>query len=137
MPVCAAAVLLAALLLPAPSSAQPLGIAIVQAPEAGIGVAMARAPDAGFAAATQRCIEAGGMDEDCLPQAWCQPAGWTLDLFLQHLEGPHWHEFHCGLSDRETALALVAPLCDPARRPYLIECAAVQLHDPDGRPTMK
>ena len=121
-------------LLPLAAQAQMQGIAYVQAPEAGWGVAMGATPSEAFALATEDCVETGVMAEDCIPMSWCQPAGWSIDLFVQHQEGPHWHEFHCGLPDRDTAEALVEPLCDRAGRPWLIECALVQVYDGDRQP---
>jgi len=121
-----------ALCLPGLALAQPLGIAFVQAPEQSSGMAMAETPQAAFAAATQGCIEGGAWAEDCLPVAWCFPAGWSIDVFAQHAEGPHWHETLCGLPSEQVARAVAAELCNRAARPYLIECALVQVIDPDG-----
>jgi len=127
---------LALLLPPLPAVAQPTGIAFVQAPEMAQG--MATGPDAAtaLAAATAECLAAGGyLDataEDCLPTNWCFPSGWSIDIFAQHQEGLHWHEVHCGLPDRAVAQSVARALCDRATRPYLIECALVQVYDPEG-----
>lgn len=120
-----------AALLPLPALAQS-GFAYVQAPEQSSGIAFAETPAEAFAAATQGCLEGGAEAENCIPMTWCQPSGWAIDVFLQHSEGPHWHEVHCGLPARATAEALADLLCDRTARPYLIECAMVQMWDPDG-----
>ncbi|WP_334193053.1 hypothetical protein [Pararhodobacter sp.] len=121
-------------LLPLPALAQdgPRGIAFVQAPEQSSGVALGRTPDEAFAAATAQCVEGGALAEDCLRTNWCYPAGFSIDIFAQHREGPHWHEVICGLPSREAGEQVAHALCDTAARPYLIECALVQVYDPDG-----
>lgn len=119
-------------LLPAAAQDGPLGIAFVQAPEMASGMAMALTPTAGFAAATAQCVEGGAMAEDCLPTNWCLPAGWSVDLFVMHQEGLHWHEIHCGLPSHEAAEQLAAALCDPQAREWVTECLPVQFYDPDG-----
>lgn len=111
----------------------PVGIAFVEAPEQGGGVCTGRDPETAFTCAREKCVsESGAAEEDCLSRTWCFPAGWSVDVFVQHEEGPHWHEVLCGLDSRETAMAVAADLCDKGRRPYLMECAAAQLYDPDG-----
>lgn len=128
--------LLIALLLPLPAVAQPMGIAFVQAPEMSQGMGRGETPDEAFAAATADCVTAGAYmsatPEDCLPTNWCFPSGWSIDIFAQHQEGPHWHEMQCGLPDRAVAERVAEALCDRAARPYLIECALVQVYDPEG-----
>jgi hypothetical protein len=127
-----ALVLAACLALPTTAVSEPLGIAFVEAPEQGSGVALAALPEEAFELATQACMETGALAEDCLAVAWCFPAGWSVDLFQQHREGPHWHVFHCGLPDRETALAVAATICKAGLDSHLIECAPVRLFDPEG-----
>jgi len=119
-------------LMPAKAQDEPQGIAFVQAPEMASGMAMAATPDAGFAAATAECIKGGAMAEDCLPTNWCLPAGWSVDLFVMHQEGLHWHEVHCGLPSYEAAEQVAAVLCAPEAREWLSECLPVQFYDPDG-----
>jgi hypothetical protein len=121
-----------ALTLPSAALAQLMGIAFVEAPEQGSGLAMAALPEEAFEQATQACMETGALAEDCYAVTWCFPAGWSIDLFQQHREGPHWHAFHCGLPDRETALAVAATICEAGLKGYLIECAPVRLIDPEG-----
>lgn len=112
----------------------PVGIAYVEAPEQAAGICTAGNPDAAFACAKRKCTAGGARAGDCLRRAWCYPSGWSVDLFVQHGEGPHWHEFSCGLDSRETAVKVAAARCDRLARPYLIECTAVRLYDPDGKP---
>ncbi|MCL4675937.1 MAG: hypothetical protein KJZ59_07940, partial [Pararhodobacter sp.] len=79
------------------------GIAFVQAPEQASGVAMGSTAQEAFARATAICVEAGAHAEDCLQTNWCYPAGWSVDLFVQHQEGNHWHEVVCGLPSQALA----------------------------------
>lgn len=73
------------------------------------------------------------MASDCLRVKWCYPAGWSADLFVQHREGIHWHEYLCGWNSKEAVMAAVTVACDRERRNFLIECSAVQLWDDKGR----
>lgn len=112
----------------------PLGIAYVQAPEQGGGVAMGATPEEALAGARQGCIETGADARDCLPIAWCMPAGWSVDVFVQHVEGIHWHEFYCGLPERAIAEQVANAVCNLDARPWLVVCQAAQVYDPDGVP---
>lgn len=109
--------------------AQEIGIAVSQAPEAGTGVCFAEDAKSGFACAQAQCAEEGGYLEDCQPNLWCLPAAWSIDIFMQHQEGPHWHDFSCGWQTREQAEAAVEIKC---AADWLIECAAVRIWTPDG-----
>lgn len=109
------------------------GIAFVQAVEQGSGVCTGKDAASAFACARAKCTAEGAAGEDCTEQAWCSPAFWSVDVFLQHQEGPHWHEYYCGWNSRELALAAARTACDKALRPYLIECAAVMVYDEDGK----
>jgi hypothetical protein len=112
------------------------GIAFVQAPEMSQGMAMGATPAEGFAAATAQCVEGGALPEDCIATNWCQPAGWSVDLFVQHVEGLHWHEVVCGLPEEGVALSVAAALCDLGDRPWLAACDLVQVYDPGGIPQL-
>lgn len=114
----------------------PVGIAFVQAPEQGGGVAIASTPEVAFANATAQCMQSGAAKEDCIKTNWCMPAGWSVDVFVQHQEGPHWHEVVCGLPSKSAALATVLQMCDPKERDYLVGCFAVQLYDTEGKTQM-
>lgn len=114
----------------------PVGIAFVQAPEQGGGVAIASTPEVAFANATAQCMQSGAREEDCIKTNWCLPAGWSVDVFIQHQEGPHWHEVVCGLPTKSAAMAAVLHMCDPSQRDYLLGCFAVQLYDTAGKPQM-
>lgn len=126
------------LLAPLPLAAQdgPAGIAFVQAPEMSSGMALAPTQAEAFAAATAECVAGGAEAEDCIPTNWCQPAGWSIDLFVMHTEGLHWHEVTCGLPTPELARAIAETLCDTENRPWIAECELVQLYDRDGAPQM-
>jgi hypothetical protein len=112
---------------------EPVGaIAFAQAPEQSGGVGVAATVEEAIAAAMAECVAGGAPEENCFITAACEPAGWSVDVFLQHQEGPHWHEMHCGLPDEVTARAVAAALCDQAVRPYLMECALVGLRAAGG-----
>lgn len=127
-----------AVTFPLPALAQvPSGIAFVQAPEQSSGVAMGATPEEAFVAATAICIEGGAYPEDCLQTNWCNPAGWSVDLFVQHREGIHWHEVVCGLPSEALAKTVGEALCAPEQRPDIIECLVVQIYDPNGAGQME
>jgi hypothetical protein len=107
-------------------------IAFAQAAEQSGGVATADTVEEAIAAALAECVAGGARDEDCYISAACEPAGWSVDIFLQHQEGPHWHEMICGIAEEATIKAMAAAVCDREARPYLIECAVVQVRDPGG-----
>ena len=113
------------------SIAQDIGIAISAAPEQATGICFGDSSIAMLNCAREKCAETEGVREsDCLRVLWCYPMGWTVDIFLQHREGIHWHEYTCGWNDREKAIAAAALKCD---NEWLIECSAVQLWDPTGK----
>ena len=130
---------IAALLFASSAVAQdgPQGIAFVQAPEQGSGVCLGATPEEGFACAVAQCMESGARDEDCIRTNWCQPAGWSVDIFVQHQEGLHWHEVVCGLPSEAVAKATALHVCDRSERDYIIECSAVQVYDPEGKETVE
>ncbi|MBP1850568.1 hypothetical protein [Rhizobium halophytocola] len=109
------------------------GIAYVQAPEMSSDLCRGDTAAEAFACAETQCIEGGGTAQDCLEIAYCNPARFSVDVFVQHREGPHWHEFFCGLDNAQTAMAVADTICDRTRRPDLIECAPVVLYDPSGK----
>lgn len=123
----------AAVAAAAPAFAEQTGIAFVQAPEQSVAMCTGPNPDRAFACARKNCVADGALAADCARMAWCFPAGWSADIFLQHREGPHWHEFTCGWDSLDAAKKAAALKCDRAARPYLIECATVGLYDPDGK----
>lgn len=129
---------LVVLCLPAAALAQdhPPGIAFAQAPEQSLGVAVGSDPAATIAAAVADCVAGGALAADCIPTNWCQPAGWSVDVFVQHVEGLHWHEVVCGLPGEAVALSVAAALCDRDDRPWIAHCDLVQVHDPQGAPQL-
>lgn len=110
-----------------------LGIAFAEAPEQSSGVCTGGNPEKTLACAREKCVAGGAEARDCARVAWCFPAGWSADIFLQHREGPHWHEYLCGWETREAAEKAAAIKCDRSMRDYLIECSAVRFWDPDGK----
>ena len=123
-----------ALLIPGIGRAEGLGIAFVDAPEMGSGTCTGRDATEAFARARKQCQDQGGTAAECRDVAYCEPAGWSVDLFKQNREGFHWHAVHCGLASREDALALSRTLCDTKAHPDFAECAAVRLLDENGLP---
>ena len=95
-------------------------------------MATGASPGEAFAEARAQCMESGALEEDCLRTNWCFPAGWSADVFVQHREGPHWHEIVCGLPTRSIAETVARQICERAERPDLIECALVQIYDDTG-----
>ena len=106
------------------------GVAVAQAPEAGLGICFSPLVEDVLSCAQQQCMAESGLGEaDCAVNLWCYPAGWVADIFMQHAEGPHWHKVVCDQQDRASLDALVAMEC---AKDYLIECSAVRIWDADG-----
>ena len=59
------------------------GIAFVQAPEMSSGVCTGKDAAAAFDCARKQCVDGGGTDEDCLEQAFCFPARFSVDGFVE------------------------------------------------------
>lgn len=116
----------------APAADGRAGIAYVQAPEMSSGTCTGKDAKSAFACARKQCIDGGGTDEDCVDIAYCFPARFSVDVFVQSQEGAHWHEFYCGWDSKEVALAAAEVACDKEKRPYLMECAPVLIYDEDG-----
>ena len=124
------------LLSPAAAAAQdgPAGIAFAYAPEQGSGMCTGEDPASTFGCAREKCVESGAFEEDCLPVAWCYPAGWSVAVGVMHKEGIHWSEFSCGWATKEAALAAGDVLCDLSFREYIQDCIVGQLWDEAGNP---
>ncbi|MEM9277907.1 MAG: hypothetical protein AAGA76_04990 [Pseudomonadota bacterium] len=110
-----------------------LGVAFVQAPEVSTGHCFAENPIKAFACARSSCAIEGIAESECLRVKWCYPAGWSADIFLQHKEGVHWHQFLCGWSSREDLQAAAKLMCEGSQKEWLIECAMVGLWNPEGK----
>lgn len=77
--------------------ANDMAIAVYQAPEAGLGVCVGTNTIKTITCAQQKCVAESGLDvEDCIESLVCSPMGWTADIFMQHQEGNHWHDYVCG-----------------------------------------
>jgi hypothetical protein len=113
-------------------AAGPTGIAFVEAPEMSFGVCAADNPDKAFACARERCVKGGAPTNACARRAWCYPSGWSVDVFMQHKEGPHWHQYSCGWPSLEAAKKAAEVLCDRELAPYLMECTPVRFFNPSG-----
>ncbi|WP_192900454.1 hypothetical protein [Roseitalea porphyridii] len=131
------AVMAGAILFAGAGSVHAEGIAFVQAPEQGSGVAVGETMEAAFAAAVAQCMESGAYEEDCIRTNWCEPAGFSIDIFVQHQEGLHWHEVVCGLPTETIARATAVHMCDRTERDYLIECSLAQVYDQAGTALME
>ena len=110
----------------------PQGVAFVEAPEQSSGMCFGANPDKAFACARKKCMQNGTLRSDCLRVKWCYPAGWSADLFLQHKEGQHWHEYLCGWQSREDLEAAAKIMCEGSLKEDLIECAVVGMWNDDG-----
>jgi hypothetical protein len=108
-------------------------IAFSQAPEMSSGTCVGKSIRKALDCAKKKCIEGGGTAEDCLGTTACFPAGWSIDIFVQQKDGPHWHEVHCGFDSKETALQASKSVCDPNRRKDLIQCSVVTIYNEDGK----
>ena len=129
-------VLSALIFLSAPALAQEgdTGIAFAYAPEQGSGMCSGTDPASTIECALQKCIADGGSADDCVPVAWCYPAGWSVGVGVMHKEGIHWSEYSCGWPTREAALAAGAVLCDTQFREFIDQCFVGQLWDENGQP---
>jgi hypothetical protein len=112
------------------------GIAFVEAVEQSSGMCFADNLDKAFACAKEKCSERASP-KDCLRVKWCYPALWSADLFVQHKDGPHWHELLCGWNTREDLQSAIDIACKGSRRDQLIECDAVQIWDGKGTTYLK
>jgi len=114
-----------------PARAQEsVGIAFVQAPEQSAGTCIAGNMDKAFACAKAQCASQDGVSAgDCLRVKWCYPAGWAADLFVQHKEGIHWHDYLCGWGSKEDLLAAVKVRCEGSSKEWLLECSVVKAWD--------
>ena len=107
------------------------GVAVSQAPEAGLGVCFGTFAADAMQCAVAQCMEQSGLgEEDCSPNLWCYPHGWVADIFMQHSEGPHWHKFVCDQQDQVSLEAIVKTEC---AKDYLASCEVVRIWDNDGQ----
>ncbi len=124
--------LIASLLGAVPAVAQQKGVAFVIARELSMGMCIADTPADGFACAVEQCMADGKVDRDsCEPHAWCSPAGWSVDLFIQSKAGPHFHEYLCGWPSREAALSAARLKCETSSDVFA-GCFPVMVYDPTG-----
>jgi hypothetical protein len=115
-----------------PVSAQQKGIAFVIARELSMGMCIADTPAQGFACAIKQCTADQKADEEaCEPHAWCSPAGWSVDLFVQSKAGPHFHEYLCGWPSRDAALRAARLKCETSSDVFA-GCFPVAVYDPNG-----
>jgi hypothetical protein len=126
-----AALSLLLLIGPAPLMAQEQqGVAIAQAPEAGVGICFGENAQETMACAQAECMDMSGLgEEDCKVNLWCFPHGWVVDIFMQHQEGPHWHSYTCDANSRWQIDNIVEVKCS---QKGLIDCTPVQIWDFDG-----
>lgn len=120
--------------LAAPAMAQDgdvfAGMAVAQAPEAGLGVCFGLDAAGTMECAQHECMEQSGLTEaDCAVNLWCYPHGWAAQIAVLHTEGIHWAKFLCDANSREQLDAAVSLYCDD---PLYAECAPVRIWDPNG-----
>ncbi len=107
------------------------GIAVSQAPEAGLGVCFGPLLSDTAECAVAECMQQSGLGEgDCAVNLWCYPHGWVADIFMQHSEGPHWHKFVCDHQDQPSLEAAAELEC---AKDYLTSCEIVRIWDNDGQ----
>jgi hypothetical protein len=106
------------------------GMAVAQAPEAGLGVCFGVDAAETMGCAQYECMEQSGLGEaDCAVNLWCYPHWWAAQIAVLHTEGIHWSKFICDANTREHLEAEVALYCDDE---MFAECGAVRIWDPDG-----
>ena len=106
------------------------GLAVSQAPEAGLGVCIATNPEDGMQCAQQECMELSGLGElDCAVNLWCYPHGWAAQIAVLHTEGIHWSKFLCDEMTREDLEKSIANYCD---KEFFAECTPMRIWDPEG-----
>ena len=122
-----------------PASAQdgPVAMAFAVAPEQAYGECVAASPQEAAACAMKQCIDGGAAEEDCALVASCFPSGWTARLGIQHSQGVHWAEYHCGWDSRAELEAAMKIACDLKRRKDIDMCIITQIWDKDGKPQME
>jgi hypothetical protein len=107
------------------------GMAVAQAPEAGLGVCFSTTPEEGMECARHECMEQSGLGEaDCAVNLWCYPHGWAAQVAVMHVEGIHWSKFFCDQLTREELDATIALYCETE---FFADCLPVRIWDPDGR----
>ena len=120
-------------LVPTPMLAQETvmaGIAVAQAPEAGLGVCLGLDAAGTMECAQNECMEQSGLGElDCAVNLWCYPHGWTAQIAVMHTEGIHWTKVVCDQNNREQLDAAVAFYCNDKA---FMECVPVRIWDPQG-----
>jgi hypothetical protein len=106
------------------------GVAVAQAPEAGLGVCFSETAEEGMLCARQQCMEESGLGlEDCAVNLWCYPHGWVVQLAVMHNEGIHWAKIICDEMSREDMDKAVAAYCD---NEMFADCIPMRIWDPDG-----
>ena len=106
------------------------GMAVAQAPEAGLGVCFSTTPEEGMECAQHECMEQSGLGaEDCAVNLWCFPHGWAGQVAVLHVEGIHWSKFFCDEMSRESLDAAIALYCD---QEMYAECTPMRIWDRDG-----
>jgi hypothetical protein len=119
---------------PLAASAEGRGaVGFSQAPEMSSGVCFAASIRKALDCARKKCIKGGGTAQDCLETTACFPAGWSIDIFAQSKDGPHWHETFCGFDSKETSILASRSVCSAKRRQDLMECSLVMIYNEDGK----
>lgn len=112
---------------------EEIGVAFVQAVEQSTGMCFGTNPDKAFQCARKKCMANGTSRGDCQRVKWCYTANWSADLFVQHREGFHWHEYLCGWGSKNDLIAAAKVHCEGENRNFLIECSIVGAWDGAGK----
>jgi hypothetical protein len=106
------------------------GMAVSQAPEAGLGVCLGSDAAETMQCAQAECMEQSGLTElDCAVNLWCFPHAWAAQVAVLHTEGIHWSKFICDEMSREDLDKAVTLYCD---KEFFAECTPMRIWDPDG-----
>jgi len=111
---------------------QAAGIAYVQIPEQGGYYCIGKNYEQATSCAVNKCIKAGGNKSDCVVMTWCGEAQWSMELFLQIKQGPHWNEFLCGLASKAEVKSVEAAICR-SRQKQFDACMLTLMIDPSGK----
>lgn len=122
--------------VPAAAQEGPKGIAFAIAPEQADGMCIGDDPAKTIACAKEKCVAGGALAEDCAPVSWCFPMGWSAQVSILHKEGISWSEYLCGWDSQRAVDAAAKIRCDTKLRPFIQECALVQVWGRDGKPKM-
>lgn len=107
------------------------GIAYVQVPEQMVEYCIGSTQEEAIRCATKKCLKSGVSKSECIVQSWCSHAQWSVEIFMQSKQGPHYYEFFCGLTSKAEAKSVAAIICKSPER-QLDACMISRLISPSG-----